>query len=167
MGCVVKLVLGTLDVAYGGAHGRGDGATTTGDVAELLESRYHVMATFYDSRQDKIGEWLAGSVANAIETLVAAPKEAKPNLMPTADAEQKIEAEFRGFLDADEMTKMVAGLSESERSYFIGSTGGFSGAALAGVNHRKKHPFSKKNKARPAFVDTGLYRQSFRAVIEE
>jgi hypothetical protein len=35
-----------------------------------------------------------------------------------------------------------------------------------GVNHRKKHPYSSENEARPAFIDTGLYMASFRAMIK-
>lgn len=157
----MKLVLGTLDVAY--ANPGSKGAITTGEVAQLLEKRYHVMETFYESRKEKIAEWLAGSVANAIETIVSTGA----NVMPTLEAEQNIEAEFRAFLSANEMAMMVAGLTESERNYFLGSTGGFTGAAMRGVSHRKKKPNSKKNKARPAFIDTGLYQASFRAQIEE
>jgi hypothetical protein len=39
-------------------------------------------------------------------------------------------------------------------------------AAQMGVNHRKKKPYSSKNEARPAFIDTGLYVASFRAMIK-
>lgn len=161
LGAFVKLVLGVLDVAYSDASD--NGATTTGDVAQLLEQRYAVMATFYESRKDKINDWLAGSVANAIETLV----ETGSNVMPTFEAEQKIEAEFRAFLSANEMSHMVAALSPAELQYFMDSTGGFMGAANRGVSHRFKQPYSSKNKARPAFIDTGLYQASFRAWIEE
>lgn len=157
----MELVLGVLDVAYADAR-NGHGATTTAEVANILENRYHVMETFYYAHQDEIAEWLAGSVADAIETITKTGR----NVMPTLEATQKIEAEFRAFLDREEMAKMVAGLDEAERSYFLGSTGGFTGAASAGVNHRKKHPYAKKNKPRPAFVDTGLYSQSMRAWVE-
>lgn len=155
----MDLILGVIDVAYSDQSGAG--ANTTAEVAQILENRYAVMATFYYSRQDKIAEWLAESVANAIEMTVVAGR----NMSPTFEAEQNIEAEFRAFLDADEMSKMVAGLSEGELAA-LGPGANFSGAAQAGVNHRKKHPYSSKNKARPAFIDTGLYQQSFRAWIE-
>jgi hypothetical protein len=163
LGPVVKLVLGVLDVAYSDARGK-DGATTTGDVAEILERNYHVMQTFYESRQEKIADWLAGSVANAIETVV----ETGSNVMPTFEAEQNIEAEFRVFLSANEMSHLLGSLTDSELSYYLGATGGdFRGAGERGVNHRKKRPYSSKNKARPAFIDTGLYQASFRAWVEE
>lgn len=157
----MKLVLGVLDVAYSDAS-KG-GATTTAEVARILEDRYHVMETFYFSRQDKIDDWLAGSISRAIETMA----ETGEAVMPTFEAEQRIEAEFRAFLSANEMATMLGSLTASERDYFMGSTGGFMGAATAGVNHRKKHPYAKRNKARPAFIDTGLYQASFRAWIED
>lgn len=156
----MHLNLGVLDVAYSDASD--NGATTTGDVAQILEDRYHVMATFYESRKDKIHEWLAGSVANAIETLV----ETGSNVMPTFEAEQKIEAEFRAFLSANEMAHMVASLTPAELQYFMDSTGGFMGAANAGYSRRFKNPGTPR-KARPAFIDTGLYVASMRAWIEE
>lgn len=157
----MKLVLGVLDVAYSDASA--GGATTTGEVATILEDRYHVMTTFYDSRQEKIADWLAGSVADAIENLVATGR----NVAPTFEAEQQIETEFREFLSRNEMASMLATLTPSELAYFTDSTGGFTGAASRGVNHRMKHPYAKANKARPAFIDTGLYQASFRAWIEE
>ena len=152
------LNLGVLDVAYGDAHG-GTGATTTAEVATILEDRYAVMGTFYELYKTEIGEMLAGSVADAVDVLVSTGR----HVIPTLEAEQRIEAEFRAFLDRDEMSKLAAGLSEGEAARFRT----FSAAAQAGVSHRKKHPYAKKNKTRAAFVDTGLYRQSFKAWVEE
>jgi hypothetical protein len=60
----------------------------------------------------------------------------------------------------------VAGLSPELRSA-MGPSANFSGAATAGVNHRKKKPYAKANPARPAFVDTGLYQSAFRAWVEK
>lgn len=157
----MNLSLGVLDVSYGSAHGAGsNSAPTTAEVARILEDRFSVMATFYDSRQEKIGSWISESLADAVEAIVSGE-----HVEPFLAATQKIDSEFRDFLSADEMSKMLASLTESERDYFVSSTGGFTGAALRGVNHRKKHPFSKNNKARPAFVDSGLYRSSFRASV--
>lgn len=157
----MKLNLGVLDVSYAGSSGS-NSAITTSEVAKILEDRYSVMETFYESRKDKIGEWLAESVGDAVDAVVFGD-----HVEPFLDATQRIESAFRDFLSADEMSKMLAGLTESERDYFLSSTGGFNGASLRGINHRKKHPFSKKNKARPAFVDTGLYRSSFRSWVSE
>ena len=143
--------------AYSDAH---SGAKTTGEVAEILEKRFGVMETFYVARQEQIGNMLAESVVNAIETLVTTGR----HVNPTFGGAQKIEAEFRAFLDKNEMAKLVAGLSEGERAALSGT---FDGAGKSGVSHRKKHPYAAKNKSRPAFVDTGLFRSAFRAWLSE
>lgn len=157
----MKLVLGVADVAYSDAST--GGATTTGEVAQILEDRYHVMETFYDSRKDKIAEWLSEGVAKAIEDLVDFGIKGDP----TFRVMQKIEAEFRAFLTANEMTHLFGQLTPAEAQYFIDKTGGFTKAGAAGINHRLKHPYASKNEARPAFIDTGLYQASFRAWVEQ
>lgn len=161
VGADVKLALGVLDVGYSDAHGKG--ATTTGEVAEILEDRFHVMETFATVYEDFIAEELTVSTANALDSLsYGAPS----NMKPTKEAEQAIEAKFRHFLDLGEMSTIVAGLSPELRAA-LGPAGNFGGAGAAGISHRKKHPYSKKNKARPAFIDTGLYQASFRAWVEK
>jgi len=155
---VTVLALGVLDVAYSDANG--GGAKTTGDVAQILEGRYAVIETFYESRKDKIAEWMAEAISDEIDHIVNGRR---PNREPLAGAMEQIEAEFRAFLDANEMAHLVAGFTDYERDYFISKTGGFTGAASRGVNHRLKNPYSSENPARVAFVDTGLYQQSFRA----
>ena len=157
---MTTLNLGVIEVAYSDASG--GGAKTTGDVAQILEDKYHVMMTFYETRKDKIDDWLAGSVADAVDILVSTGR----NVMPTLEAEQKIETEFRAFLDANEMGTLSF-LSEAEREYFLANSPAYTGAANAGVSHRKKNPYAKKNKPRPVFVDTGLYQDSFRAWVSE
>lgn len=143
----MKLVLGVLDVAYSDAGS--SGAMTTGDVAKILEDRYHVMETFYESRRQQVGEWLADSVAGAIDALVRGR-----NVPPTFDAEQKIEASFRAYLAANEWSGIVPITQQIT-------------AAQMGMSKRFKAGHSKGHKERPAFIDTGLYQASFRAWIEE
>lgn len=152
----MKLVLGVLDVAYSDASGTG--ATTTGDVAEILEARYHVMETFFELRREKIAAILADSMASHIQNLVSGgfAKRADPSASLTYEGDQKIETEFRAFLSANEMGQLMAKFG-----------GVLSAAALAGVNHRKKNPNAKTNKARPAFIDSGLYQTSMRAWSEK
>lgn len=150
-----SIVFGVLDVAYSDAHGS-DGETvtkTTGEVATRLEERYHVMQTFFDLRKGEIAEALAGAMAVRLQDLFRG--EATPG-SPLHGAEQKIESMFRTFLDANEMQKLAMALTNQPISM----------AAAKGISHRKKQPFSKKNKARPAFVDTGLYRSSMRVTIK-
>lgn len=161
---MASLVLGVLDVAYSEARGASGKAvsTTTGDVAEILEKNYGVMQTFFDLRKGRIAEFLADGMAAAIQNLVSGrkPSLAATQGSPMYDAAQRIEHEFRAFLDANEMNKLAVALAGPG----IGNPN-ISAAAAAGVNHRKKHPYAQKNRARPAFIDTGLYRASFRALV--
>lgn len=159
---MASLTFGVLEVAYSDAHGPANGPTTTGDVAEILEQRYHVMQTFYDLRKGRIAEFLADGMATVLQDLVSGRTRATIRTAATMgrgsamyDAAQRIEHEFRSFLDANEMQKLAIALNGAP----------ISAAAANGVNHRKKRPYVKKNKARPAFIDTGLYRASFRALV--
>lgn len=151
-----KLLLGVVDVAYSD----GEGAKTTGEVAGYLEDEYHIMCTFLESYEDKIGEFLADAMVGEIEALA----QGKPVLIFGKDVETqlgdrvisgssvngKIEEAFRDFLDAREW-KQTSGQAVD--------------AADQGINHRKSQPYKKRN-ARPEFVDTGLYQASFRAWLE-
>lgn len=161
----MKLTLGVLNVAYSDATGKKNSRKTTAEVARFLEDKYHVMETFAMTKQNQIAAVLADSVSNAIENMVKHGR--RDGAAVTFEGEQKIEALFRAFLSAGEMQRIVNSLTQAEREYFLSSTGGFSGAAKRGINHRKKHPYSKKNKARQAFIDTGLYMASFRAWVQQ
>lgn len=156
LGSNVKLNLGVLEVAYSDAQ---SGAKTTGDVAEILEAKYHVMETFYEAKKDKIDAILTDALGDMIADKFTGSMGGNSFI----DAAEQIERLFRDFLDAGEMRHILDQMSESERAYYIDSTGGFSGAGSRGVNHRKKRPYSSKNKPRPAFIDSGLYQASFRA----
>lgn len=156
----MKLMFGVLDQEYSDA--RGGGAKTTGEVARILEDRYHVMATFYETRQDKIAGWLAKDATNALRLMLAGKDMGKPR-DAFYGATQKIESEFRAFLTRNEMGRLSF-LSGAEAEYFQARGPKFTGAAT--VAHRKLHPYAKKNQMRPVFVDTGLYRSSFRAWVE-
>lgn len=145
----MKLNLGVDDVAY---TEKGQ-VTTTGDVAEILEDNYHVMRTFAELHDQDIADALADGMAKVLEAI------GRGDPVPT-DLSQalvrpmgQIETEFRDFLDRDEMGAILPASQQSQ-------------AALKGVNHRKKRPYVKANKARPSFIDTGLYQASFRAWIE-
>lgn len=127
------------------------GGETTGDVAGFLEDKYHVMEFFYeDIGPDLIAKAIEHSAAGVIENIMmGAPAE---GLSLTAEAESEVEAAFRHFLDQGEMDNIASGVPTK--------------AALKGVNHRLKHPYSKDNKARPSFIDTGMYQASFKFWVE-
>lgn len=128
------------------------GGETTGDVAQILEERYHVMELFYEEvGADKIAEALAHSARGALESLMmGAPPE---NISLTAEAEGEIEGAFKLFLDQRELDHVGPGVPTA--------------AALKGVNHRLKHPYAKDNPERPSFIDTGTYQTSFKAWVEK
>jgi hypothetical protein len=148
------LHLGVVDVAYSDASG-GSGATTTGDVATILEQRYHIMSTFFALRRSSISGIFAESMAKSLQRLLKTGQRIDANAPSlTFGADQKIETEFRRFIFGGEMDTLHFALTGQER---------ISAAAQAGVNHRKKRPYASSNKPRPSFVDTGLYVASFRA----
>lgn len=133
---MTTLHLGVIDIPYA------DGDKSTGEVAEILESKYAVMQTFVDTLGvDVISNALARSAQLALEAVMMGSNSAAFNL--TADGEQEIEAAFHAFIDQQDMDFRVKGVPTK--------------ASLKGVNHRLKHPYSKKNPARASFRDTGLY----------
>ncbi len=136
------LHLGVIVVPYNTANGQ-----TTGDVAEILEGKYHVMEHFYELHKDDIAVSLEGSMANALENLLMG---APTNLAPTGEATSKIEDRFKQFLSQKELDA-------------LGYPGIPTKASLKGVNHRLK---KKKGAPRPSFVDTGLYESSFKAWVD-
>ncbi len=71
----------------------------------------------------------------------------------TYGADQKIEAAFRAFIFGSEMAKLRGAV--------------ISKAAQSGKSKRFKSGYTKDRKARPAFVDTGLYVSAFRAWSEQ
>jgi hypothetical protein len=169
----MQLNLGVLDVAYSDAANGGK-ETSTGDVAAILEKNYAVMGTFFELYKDKIAQWLADDMAASLQTLVnsggridtsgrtgtashkVAGMSAKRVVSGdqlgtlTYGADQKIENAFRTFLFAGEMKRISGGAN-------------LSAAAQAGKTKRTKSGFTKGKKARPDFVDTGLYASAFRA----
>jgi hypothetical protein len=154
---MTRLMLGVVDVAYSGE----DGAKTTGEVAGYLEDEYHIMRTFLEVYEDRIGEFLADAMAGEIESLaqgkpvVIFGKDVDTQLgdrvISGASVNGKIEESFRDYLDAREWEALSGQKVE---------------AADSGVTQRKKRSNANSNPARPAFVDTGLFQASFRAWLE-
>lgn len=119
---------------------------TTGQVATILEEHYGVMAAFYKAHEKEIKGAIADSVRGAmINVLVGGP----PPSNPYEGAMEKIKVLFNQFLDSAEIESMgIAGVPTK--------------AALNGVSHRKKHPYSKNNPRRPSFIDTGQFEAAFK-----
>jgi hypothetical protein len=138
----LTLHLGVLVMPYDTRKKR---VVTTGYVAEKLEERYGVMQKFFDVDNKFVIGQLENSLEGALESMLMGR-----SIPPFAAANSAIEARFRDFI-------------ASKRAEQVGIPGTPTQAALMGVNHRRKHPYSRKNPRRPSFRDTGLYMTCFRA----
>lgn len=149
-----KLILGVNDIPYSGEphkgkrSSKGDNSKTTGEVAEILEGKYHVMAMFYQKRAPDIASLMERKVSDALEKVLDGRKPGKINY---GSVDQKIDQMFRAFLTNNEIASM--GLSGLPMQ-----------AAMAGKSSRFKS--GKGPVTRPMFVDTGLYRKSFKSEIK-
>lgn len=144
------LHLGVLDIPHVAPTGKAQTAPlTTGDVADILEAKYHVMELFYEERGPAIADAMAESMGDALADLLGG---APPGNNATTAAMGKIQDLFVQFIDRKQLDGVVPGVPTL--------------AALKGVNHRFLHPFAKANPPRPSFKDTGLYEDSFRAWVD-
>ena len=135
--------LGVLDIPYA------EGAKTTGDVADILEEKYHVMEHFWEMHQGKIVDALTDSVKGALESMMmGGPRDSDPN----AAGASEVERMFRDFLSNKEMDS-------------LGYPGIPTAASLAGVSHRFKRPY-KRRPPRPSFIDTGQYEASMKVWVD-
>lgn len=162
----MKLILGVVDIPYtdsgkvpsAAAMARarasqkapkgGGSAQTTGDVATILEAKYHVMETFYERHEEEVAAAMEGALAGELENILAG---SPPRNDPYGSATSAIEAGFRAFLDRDEMAE-------------AGIPGVPTRASRSGVNRRMK---SGRGGPRPSFIDSGLYQASMVSWVEE
>ncbi len=153
----MKLHLGVLDVAYSSSYAPAKRlsqspprSNSTGDVAEILEARYGVMAKFYELHGQEIADDVAEVLQDKLEALLlGAP--VSEELLPEGSL-SKIEERFRKMLDDKELDGQVAGVPTQ--------------ASLRGVSHRLLHPYARRS-PRPSFIDSGQYQDSMRAWVEE
>jgi len=139
--------LGVIDLPYDDEKG-----VTTGDVAEILESEYGVMASFVDLHEADILDAVENALVGHMENMMLG---APPTDSPLAGAASTIEKEFRNYLDAEEMSQ-VAGIAGH-------SAGVPTKAALKGVSKRFKR---KRGARRPSFIDSGMYQASFHVEVK-
>lgn len=153
----IRIHLGVVDIPYAqalqtaGRPGKppAPSRTTTGDVAQYIEARYHLMQEFAEARRDKISEVVLGAMRDRIEALHEGRGRAGGGPLLGPDDLGDIAEEFRRMIDDRAFDGLVSGVPTE--------------AARAGVNHRLLHPYAKSNPARPSFVDTGLYQSMMRA----
>jgi hypothetical protein len=122
---------------------------TTGDVAEILEAKYHVMEHFFELHENEVLSVLEESLEGSLESLLMG---APASINPFGTGTAKIEDAFKKMLD----TKELDGL---------GYPGIPTQAALMGVSHRFKQPY-RRRPPRPSFIDTGEYQASFKAWVD-
>lgn len=156
---MTTLHLGVIDIPYANdAPASGKGKTkkaatksiTTGEVADLLEDKYHVMELFYETHRAGIVHDITESLAGALESqMMGAP----PSTDPFAAGTQQINEKFKNFILSREIES-------------LGIPGTPTEAALKGVSHRKLHPYAKANARRPSFYDTGMYVDHFMSWID-
>jgi len=157
----MKIVLGVIDVPYNRresyrlvgrkssprrVRGSGPGAATTGEVADILDRRYGINEFFLENHgEEVIGAILEGAAQNLIR-----PESGRGSRTDhMAKAIKHGEEVFRDMLDNKELDGKVAGVPTR--------------AAELGVRFGRRRAAS----GRPSFVDTGLYRDSFRIEVEE
>jgi len=127
------------------------GAITTHDVASILEAKYHLMEVYYEDTKAELAADLESGLANVLE---ARMNGAPASLDPFGKAIQKAEAKFKEYLSLQKFDTM-------------GIPGVPTMASIKGINHRLKHPYSKKNPSRPSFIDTGTYQSSTHFWLDE
>ena len=140
---MTTLFLGVIDVPYLDAEGK-----TTGDVAEILEKKYHVMEIFAETHGQQIADHLAEGMGGALESLMMGGPTDLTKAM--GGATSKIADDMKQFIASGEMET-------------LGYPGVPTKAALAGVNHRLK---KKRGPRRVSFVDTGQYQASMTDWVE-
>jgi hypothetical protein len=123
---------------------------TTGEVASILEAKYNLMRTFFETQEEAIAEVFAQSMANSLDQLLASPGAIAVD--PFGSAMSKVEAMFKHWLSS----------GEAER---VGIPGTPTKAALKRRSLRFKS--KKADGPRPSFIDTALFEGSFRSWVEQ
>jgi hypothetical protein len=129
------LSLGVIEVPYA------DGHQETGDVAQILEDKFGVMQKFADQNIEPICEFIADGVAGALESVLAGAPE---GFDVFGSAMSNIEDRFQEYIDNEEH-----GIPTKAKQ-----------TPKAGA--RKKRQFRRVTH-KTTFVDSGLYRNSFKA----
>jgi hypothetical protein len=144
----MTLHLGVIDAPHG--------ELGTGDLAEMLEEKYHVMETFYNMNESTIN----GYLTDAFESAFEAAAMGAPAGDPFHAAAAKIETRFKEALSAKEFDRKIPGVPTQ--------------ASLEGTSQRFKKAKERKGKkrrskrpGRPSFIDTGIYQSSFKSWVDD
>ena len=147
------LHLGVVDLSYSDPDVKG--ANTTGEVAEILEDKYHVMRIFFEEHEKKIGEALAKAMSDQLAQRMAGIDQP----LNLGDATFRIESMFRDFLDSNEIQNILPKRIQAADE-------GRTSRKKLGKEAKKmvgKRPKRKEGTPRQAFIDSGLYQAAFRS----
>ncbi len=147
----MRIELGVIDNPYESSD------KTTGDVAQILEAKYHIIGIFVEVHKADIQRILERSFVTAFEEMAIG----LPPRPVHASALQEIQVLMKRWLSTQEV----------ERQGIIGVP---TLAALMGVNHRFRSGLNRvsmkqfrkgarQGVRRPSFIDTGLYQASLKA----
>jgi len=126
---------------------------TTGQVANILEAKYHIMEIYAHLHEafitDEISTSLVGHLENMLKYQLLGDQFSGD---PYMRAMSEIQADFKKFLSLREMDG-------------LGYRGIPTKASLMGVSHRFKDAMNRHSGrgSRPSFIDTGQYQASFNA----
>jgi len=141
----VKLHLGVLDEPYVDNDG-----LTTGDVAELLEAKYHVQEICFQENEQAIADALTSGIEGQLENLLMG--QGGVTLESVMNA---------GTPKVDEIMKDFIANGEMERL-------GYPGVPTKAAILRKSGRFKKKRgpAQRPSFIDTGHYQATQKSWVD-
>lgn len=122
---------------------------TTGDVADILEAKYHPYTVFWDNHGQECADKMTEGLVGAMENLLTG---APLNVSPFAEAENFIDSKFKDFITTGEMET-------------LGIEGIPTQAAIDRKSERFKSGKAKNN--RPSLVNTGLWVDSTKTQIIE
>jgi hypothetical protein len=120
---------------------------TAEDVAAILESKYKIIDTFTEMYAAQIQYTILSQFEKVAGDVLSGGRRRGDLGSILKPATKQIEVMFRQFLDKEEMNGRAPGVPTK--------------AALAGVRHGRGS--KTRTGSRPSFIDTGIYRASFRA----
>jgi hypothetical protein len=123
---------------------------TTVDVAEELEAKYGIVQKFYEmDGSDMLDDIIHDATEVAIESILSG----KPAIINLPKVKLKeVEEKFRYNLSNRKYDGVIGGVPTK--------------ASLLGISHLRQDPYAAKD-SRPSFVDTGMYKESFRVKVEK
>jgi len=147
----VIIHLGVIDIPYT------NGGITTFEVAQILERRYGIMRFFVRQNKATIEKHVTKSLKSALLDLVNGAPLGRD---PFAGAMEKVQEDFRDFLDSHGMDGKPGVPTKAALSGKSSRFKRFSPAAGAFLKGKKPN---RPGVPRPSFIDSGLYQATFKA----